>query len=72
MFDKLEWDDDNHDHDHCAVVDDDVDHHNCAGAADDEIIHCYIHVPCLSVIWVLMIITETQISIQRSSSWATN
>ena len=43
MFDKLKWDDDNHDHDHCAVVDDDVDHHNCAGAADDEIVHCYIH-----------------------------
>ena len=31
-----------------------------------------IAAPCLSVIWVLrqMIITETQISIQRSSSWA--
>ena len=34
----------------------------------------YIAVPCVSVIWVLrqMIITEIQISIQRSSSWATN
>ena len=37
------------------------------------VFNLYIAVSCLSVIWALrQMITETQISIQRSSSWATN